>query len=265
MSEQTNMRAASQEVQAQTPQETGHDKTLEQRVLQVGSKTLQRTRPLDGFDVYVAGLHCGKQDTQMHMEAHHYCKLVNGEFLQCIIFDDNTPDANLIGIEYIISERLYATLPDEERQYWHPHNFEVFSGQLIAPGLPAVAEHELMRQLVNSYGKTWHTWHTGRHANQPGTALPLGEPLLMWSFNREGEADPVVEQAFIERMQFDKQQNRERRQDLTQYAHPQYGVNLLRNAFPQATPTPPPGVRDVEEAPPSDASFAGNPSGSSTS
>jgi hypothetical protein len=45
---------------------------------------------------------------------------------------------------------------------------------------------------MNSYGKTWHTWHTGRHDGEPGDALPLGDPKLMWSFNRDGEADEMA-------------------------------------------------------------------------
>jgi hypothetical protein len=42
-------------------------------------------------------------------------------------------DANLIGIEYILSERLFETLPDDEKPSWHPHNYEILSGQLAAP------------------------------------------------------------------------------------------------------------------------------------
>jgi hypothetical protein len=37
-------------------------------------------------------------------------------------FDGNTRNANLTGIEYIISERLFEQLPRDERPYWHPHN-----------------------------------------------------------------------------------------------------------------------------------------------
>jgi hypothetical protein len=35
------------------------------------------------------------------------------------------PGARLIGIEYIISRRLYKGLPQEERKYWHSHQYEV--------------------------------------------------------------------------------------------------------------------------------------------
>ncbi|MDJ0391147.1 DUF1264 domain-containing protein [Roseomonas sp. E05] len=36
--------------------------------------------------------------TRERMEAHHYCKQVNSDFLQCASFDGNTENANLIGI-----------------------------------------------------------------------------------------------------------------------------------------------------------------------
>lgn len=113
--------------------------------------------------------------------------------LQCVLFDSNTKDANLIDIEYIISEQLFGTLPEQEMDYWHPHNFAVLSGQLVTPGLPDVAEKAFMKRLMNSYGKTWHTWHTGRHDGPGGYDLPMGDPKLMWSLNREGECDESLE------------------------------------------------------------------------
>ena len=112
----------------------------------------------------------------MQMEAHHFCRQVNQDFLQCTIFDGNTADANLIGIEYIISERLFATLPADERASWHPHNYEILSGQLTAPGLPEAAERAFLKELMNSYGKTWHTWHTGATTASPATACRSARP-----------------------------------------------------------------------------------------
>jgi hypothetical protein len=60
----------------------------------------------------------------------------------------------------------------------------VRSGQLIAPGIPEAAERELMEKIAGTYGKTWHTWHTDL-----GNELPLGIPMLMMGFTREGQAD----------------------------------------------------------------------------
>ena len=46
-----------------------------------------------------------------------------------------------------------------------------------------------MKEKMNSYGKTWHLWNTG-YEGKPGDELPLGDPMLGWSFNRDGEAIP---------------------------------------------------------------------------
>ena len=194
------------------------------------------------------GFHCAKHAPDMQMEAHHYCKQVNSDFLQCAIFDGSTNDANLIGLEYIISEKLFDGLPEEEKAYWHPHNYEVLSGQLAAPNLPDAAEHELMRLLINSYGKTWHTWHTGRQDGLGPAAdpLPFGDADLMWSFNRDEEVDPRLKEDLNSAMGIDEMKNREKRRDLADLTHAQRGVDTLKSAFPNAGGSPP-GVRDVTD------------------
>jgi hypothetical protein len=216
-------------------------------LLEQGSHLLQSAAPLRGFHAYVVGFHCAKGEPDMQMEAHHYCKVVNDDLLQCVLFDGNTRTANLIGIEYIVSERLFATLPDDEQPSWHPHNYEVLSGELVAPGLPEVAERAFLRRLMNSYGKTWHTWHTGRHDGEPGTTLPVGEPKLMWSFNREGEAEESLKRDRDEHMGIDVAAKRARRQRaLLRFAHPQRGVDEMKDSFSGTTPVP--GVVDVRAA-----------------
>lgn len=227
-------------------QPPGESKGAWLTVLEQGANLLQDKTPMKGFDAYVVGFHCAKCDPQMQMEAHHYCKVVNDDFLQCLIFDGNTPDANLIGLEYIISEALFETLPEEEKAYWHPHNYEVFSGELIAPGLPEVAEKAFMKRLVNSYGKTWHTWHTGRHDGEPGDSLPMGEATLMWSFNRQGECDETLKRNRNQAMQVDIDKKARDRQTYVELAHPQRGVNALAKAFSHTEPLP--GVEDADDA-----------------
>lgn len=224
----------------------GEGKTIKDNILEMGANLLQDMTPVKQFDIYVVGFHCGRHHPDMQMEAHHYCRQVNAEFFQCVIFDGNTRNANLIGIEYIISERLFENLPEDEKVYWHPHNYEVFSGELVAPGIPDMVEKAMLKSLVNSYGKTWHTWHTGRH-DQPGSGhdLPLGDPMLMWSFNREGEADEAMKKHRDEAMHIDPEKKKRERQDLVELAHPQRGVDALKGAFPGAATEPPPGVMDT--------------------
>jgi hypothetical protein len=215
--------------------------------LEQGANLLQEATPLKGFDVYVVGVHCGKDRPDQQMEAHHYCRVVNDDLLQCVLFDGNTREANLIGVEYIVSERLFETLPEEERGYWHPHNFEILSGQLAAPGLPDVAEKAFLERLVNSYGKTWHTWHTGRHDGEPGHTLPLGEPMLMWSFNRESECEESLKRNRDEAMGIDTARKHDERQSFLDLVHPQHGVDAMADQF-TGTTTPISGVVDATAA-----------------
>lgn len=206
-------------------------------VLEAGAKLLQDNGPLAKMDVYLVGFHPMKDDPSHQMEAHHFCRQVTEDFAQCALFDGNTVDANLTGIEYIVSERLFEQFSAQERTFWHPHNGEILSGQLVAPSLPDVADQELMRSKMNSYGKTWHTWHS-RKGTQPGDAMPTGPAMLAWSFNRDGEADPTLLEQRDRRMHVDTAGIRERRQALRDLAKPQEGVDALRSHFPQATPIP---------------------------
>lgn len=221
----------------------GAPESAKTNVLEAGAKVLQRDAPTAQLDIYLVGFHPMKEDPSHQFEAHHYCKQVNEDFAQCALYDGNTARANLTGIEYIISERLFDTLPSEERKYWHPHNGEILSGQLVAPGLPEVAEHALMKSKMNSYGKTWHTWDISRHDNG-GISLPLGEPMLAWSFNRDGEARPDLVESRDRRMGIDTEERRRSRQDLVPLARPQSGVDALQDRFPGPT-QPIPGVVDA--------------------
>ncbi|MES4903513.1 MULTISPECIES: OBAP family protein [unclassified Streptomyces] len=216
--------------------------------LEQGANLLQTATPLKGFDVYVVGFHCAKGEPDFQMEAHHFCRVVNADLLQCVLFDGNTKDANLIGIEYIISGRLFDGMPDQEKPYWHPHNFELLSGQLIAPGLPEAAEKAFFKLLVNSYGKTWHTWHTNSRDGHPGMDLPYGDPKLMWSFNRDGECDEDLRRDRDRAMGLDTDAKRADRQSFLSLVRPQWGVDDMRDDFVGATPIP--GVRDVHAAGP---------------
>lgn len=220
----------------------GEPASLRTTVLKAGAAALQTRPPFKGFDIYLVGFHPMKDDPEKQFEAHHWCRQVNEDFAECILFDGNTSDANLVGIEYIISERLFDTLPAAERAYWHPHNGEILSGQLIAPDLPEVAEHALMSDKMNSYGKTWHLWDTASD-DDLAKSLPIGEPMLAWSFVRDGEAKAWLAEQRDRRMRLDTDAKRRARQDLVAKAHPQAGVDALKGRYPRPT-TDIPGVRD---------------------
>lgn len=112
---------------------------------------------------------------------------------QCLLYDSPEPGARLIGVEYMISPALYATLDQEERRLWHSHVFEVKSGMLVMPQPSALvpqaaweqAETTEMEQVIRLYGKVYHLWQIDK-----GHKLPLGEPQLMTSITA---ADQIPE------------------------------------------------------------------------
>ncbi|MCA1974749.1 MAG: OBAP family protein, partial [Caenispirillum sp.] len=220
----------------------GAPASLRTRALKAGAAALHTRPPFDGFDIYLVGFHPMKDDPEKQFEAHHWCRQVNEDFAECVLFDGNTADANLVGIEYIISERLFDDLPAEERPFWHPHNGEILSGQLIAPDLPEAAEHALLSDKMNSYGKTWHLWDTA--TDDPlAKRLPLGEPMLAWSFVRDGEAKDWLLERRDRAMTLDTEAKRRARCDLVAKAHPQEGVDALKGRYARPT-SDIPGVVD---------------------
>ena len=215
----------------------GSQRTAKTAALETGANMIQAKVPVDQISMYLVGFHPAKDDPQMQMESHHYCDQVNEDLAQCALYDGNTADARLHGVEYIISEKLFETLPDEERPYWHPHNYEILSGTLRMPGLPDAAEAEALKTKINSYGKTWHFWKTGVFG-ETADALPLGRPHLAWSFNRDGETKPGMVEARDGRQNLNSAQAREARKDWSSLARPQVGVDALSGAFPAAKGAP---------------------------
>lgn len=160
----------------------GSKESATTQVLESGARLMQDKTPLSALDAYLDGFHFYNGNLQGQMEAHHYCGHLNEDVIQCVIFDGNGQDAKLMGVEYIVTEKLFAGLPVEEKHLWHSHVHEVRSGSLIAPGIPEPAERELMTRLAGTYGKTWHTWHTDQKQ-----ALPVGAPMLMMGFTADGQ------------------------------------------------------------------------------
>ncbi len=179
------------------------------KMLDAGAAMIQGRAPIEAIDAYLAGFHFYNGRPDLQVEAHHYCAALGEDVFQCVVYDGNVAQARMIGVEYIISARLFAELPDEEKAMWHSHVFEVKSGQLVAPGLPDAAERELMEKLVGTYGKTWHTWHTGLDKS-----VPVGVPQLMMDFTAEGQADPEMIAERDARLDMDSARKREARQSI---------------------------------------------------
>lgn len=187
----------------------GTKETAATKTLEAGAAALQNKPPIEAINAYLDGFHFYSGNMQGQMEAHHYCAILNEEFIQCVIYDGNVKDAKIMGVEYIVSERLFKTLPAVEKALWHSHVHEVKSGQLLAPGIPEVAEHELMKKLVGTYGKTFHTWHTDLQKE-----LPIGVPQVMMGFTADGQVNAEMVAARDRRFGVDSTAKKKNREDI---------------------------------------------------
>ncbi len=161
--------------------------TEQNTTAQKGTEPNPDLAPIGAIHAHVCGIHFYSGDIKRQLIAQHYCAHLTDEILQCILYDSEKKNARLIGVEYIISARLFESLPADEKKLWHSHNYEVKSGVLTAPGAPEDAEKDLMKVLIGTYGKTWHTWQVDR-----GDKLPLGIPQLMMAFTKDGQLDPKI-------------------------------------------------------------------------
>ena len=142
--------------------------------------------PVSSIHAHFCGIHIAKKNPKFQIIAQHYCGPRGEEMHQCLLFDSLEKNAKLLGVEYIVSDRLYQQLADVEKAFWHPHTYEVLAGGLIAPGMKSADEMKFMKGLLTTWGKTWHTWP------DPATEVPIGEPLLMWSLTGDGQDDKQV-------------------------------------------------------------------------
>lgn len=122
---------------------------------------LEQFAPLAAVHEYLCAFHVYADNGNRQVQAHHYCSVFNNTVHQCVLYDNNTGNARLMGIEYLIPADMYQTLPTDEQQLWHSHIYEVKSGMLQAPGLPKEKVMPFLQTVMNMYGKTWHTWQVG--------------------------------------------------------------------------------------------------------
>lgn len=134
--------------QVQVP--PGEPMSMGQHMLDKGAQMMQSLKPMKQMNQHVCTFAMYNHDMSRQIETHHYITRVNQDFLQCAVYDSDESTARLIGIsvyvtlfifseynfynyitlyagvEYILSDRIFESLPQEEQKLWHSHAHEVF-------------------------------------------------------------------------------------------------------------------------------------------
>jgi hypothetical protein len=118
-------------------------------------------KPVDGYNLPQGHLNAVRHifdDPSLRME--HFCKPHDRVMMVCQLYDSNSENATLIGIEYIITQEQYNSLPNREKPYWHAHREEL-SPQRADPRMPELSPEQAqaeMAKLHPTWGKVIITW-----------------------------------------------------------------------------------------------------------
>jgi len=105
------------EVHGKDDKVPGEPTTIKSQMLCAGSAMLEKFDPINQICDHVVGFHFYTGDICRQVIAHHYFSVINEDVRQCVVYDSDKSDAKLIGVEYIISDRLFLTLPEEEKNF----------------------------------------------------------------------------------------------------------------------------------------------------
>ncbi|GAA0186169.1 hypothetical protein LIER_33457 [Lithospermum erythrorhizon] len=204
------------------PEVPGEDIERGTAFVETAAATIQSFAPVNKIHQHLCAFHFYADDMTRQVEAHHFCGCVNEEFRQCLIYDRPDPDGRLIGVEYIVSEALFFTLPDDEKAFWHSHEYEVKSGVLFMPGVPGPIQRQDLDKVAKTYGKVFHFWQVDK-----GDALPLGIPQVMMALTRDGQLYKNLAQDVEKRYNVSFEKESENRKNIT---GPEHGIHPKANA-----------------------------------
>ncbi|XVF25576.1 hypothetical protein REPUB_Repub13aG0223800 [Reevesia pubescens] len=171
------------------PTPPGQPMTMGQHMIDKGAAMMQSLTPVKQISQHVCTFALYSHDMSRQIETYHYITRLNQDFLQCPVYDSEVSKARLIGIEYIISDRLYEALTQEEQKLWHSHAYEIKSGLWVNPRILEMIGKPELENLAKTYGKFWCTWQVDR-----GDRLLLGALALMMSPQgvNLGKIDPLL-------------------------------------------------------------------------
>ncbi|KMT03867.1 hypothetical protein BVRB_8g188380 [Beta vulgaris subsp. vulgaris] len=184
--------------------------TVGQQVLDKGAKLMQSLKPINQISQHVNTFALYSHDMSRQIETHHFVSRINQDFCQCAVYDSDLPSARLIGIEYIISDKIFESLPPDEQKLWHSHIYAIKTGLWINPKVPGMIQNPELQTLAKTYGKFWCTWQVDR-----GDKLPLGVPSLMMSPQSESTVSTELVKKRDERYQITTQNLISSRADIT--------------------------------------------------
>jgi hypothetical protein len=115
--------------------------------------------PLSGYTIHVTAPHV--MDGEVMGPFHHYCKPINDDIIQCVLFESTEPNARMTEVEYMVSKKLArSVLPKwSHAQNWHDHKQEIDTGRVIVVNPTDPKEQKgLVDHVADTDGIIFHLW-----------------------------------------------------------------------------------------------------------
>jgi Protein of unknown function (DUF1264) len=135
--------------------------TAQQQQQGMTSNATAEAKPVDGYNLPQGHLNAVRHnfdDPSLRVE--HFCKPHDRVMMVCQLYDSNSANATLIGIEYIITQEQYDSLPNREKPYWHAHREEL-RPERADPMMPELSPEQAqaeMAKMLPTWGKVIITW-----------------------------------------------------------------------------------------------------------
>lgn len=135
--------------------------------------------PLSGYTIHVTAPHI--MDGEVIGPFHHYCKSVNDDVIQCILFDSTSPNARLVEVEYMVSKELVSKVIPKwsHSKNWHDHKQEIETGRVavLNPTDPKERQ-DLVDYVSKTDGIIFHLWPKG--APIPDGSVMIAQSIGHW-------------------------------------------------------------------------------------
>ena len=125
--------------------------------------------PQNGFDLHLDAKHFIKES---RMPVHHWCKTLSSKFVECLLFDSDAQNANLIGVETIVTNDLWSAFTEEQQKQWHDHATEIIEAEATLPDTPPEEAAKIVSFLKGTHGRVVYFW------NYPKDIYPTTKPFL---------------------------------------------------------------------------------------
>ena len=134
------------------------------------TQTTQDEKPSSGFVLHIdAEKHFPADEKKI---AHHYCKQVRGGMFECQLYDSDSKDARLVGVEVVVDAKTWQAFDSVENKNWHYHKTEIPKVNAKLPDLSSEEAAKVVKTLEETYGKIYLLWDPAK------SDLPIGSPSI---------------------------------------------------------------------------------------